>query len=120
MSQNDLAFLHHMLDASQKAMSFVEGCEKSDFESDEMLQLAAVRLIEIIGEASCKISPQTRNMKPEIPWVAIAGTRNRLIHGYFNVDLDIVWVILTNNLPLLEQNLTDLIATLSQSQESRN
>lgn len=120
MSQNDLAFLQHMLDASQKALSFVEGYEKSDFESDEMLQLASIRLIEIIGEASRKVSPQTRDLKPEIPWAAIAGTRNRLVHGYFNVDLDIVWVILTNDLPLLEQNLTDLIATLSQSHESRN
>ncbi len=117
MSQNDITFVQHMLDATQKALSFVEGYNKPDFESDEMLQLAAIRLIEIIGEASRHVSPRVREQRPEIPWAAISGARNQLIHGYFNVDLDIVWSILNDNLPILEQDLGMLLADLSRSDQ---
>ena len=117
MFQNDLTFVQHMLDATQKALAFVEGYDKTDFESDELLQLAAIRLIEIIGEASRHVSPGVREQRPEIPWAAIAGARNQLIHGYFNVDLDIVWAILHDNLPVLERDLTILLADLSKSNQ---
>lgn len=113
MLQNDIKFVRHMLDATQKALAFVQGYEKTDFESDELMQLAAVRLIEIIGEATRHVSSSTREQRSEIPWAAIAGTRNQLIHGYFNVDLDIVWSILHDNLPVLEQDLIVLLAELS-------
>lgn len=113
MLQNDMTFVRHMLDATQKALAFVDGYDKTDFESDELLQLAAIRLIEIIGEASRHVSPSTREQRSEIHWAAIAGTRNQLIHSYFNVDLNIVWSILHDNLPVLEQELTVLLAELS-------
>jgi uncharacterized protein with HEPN domain len=66
-----------------------------------MFALALVRLLEIIGEAARRVSVGLRESHPEIPWAEIAGTRDRLIHGYFDVDLDIVWGIVTQDLPAL-------------------
>jgi len=68
---------------------------------DEKLTFALVRLLEIVGEAAKNISEETRQKHPQIPWREIAGTRNRLIHGYFDVDLDIIWQIMTYDLPSL-------------------
>ena len=116
MLQNDIKFVRHMLDATQKALAFVEGYEKTDFESDEMLQLAAIRLIEIIGEASRHVSSRPANNDQRFPGQRLRAPRNQLIHGYFNVDLDIVWSILHDNLPILEQDLIVLLADLSQPQ----
>ena len=66
-----------------------------------MLSLALVRLLEIIGEAAKGVSEELRQQYPEIPWKQIAGTRDRLIHGYFDVDLDIIWSIVADDLPIL-------------------
>lgn len=88
-----------MLEAAIKAQSFVAGKERSDLESDEMLALALVRLLEILGEAASRVSPEVQAQLPELPWRQMTGTRNRLIHGYFNVDLDIIWAIVKNDLP---------------------
>jgi uncharacterized protein with HEPN domain len=99
-----------MLDAARKAVAFANGRTRTDLQSDEMFMLAEVRLLEIIGEAATAVSQETRQQLPEIPWRPITATRNRLIHGYFNVDLDIVWSILQNDLPPL---ITALQKTLS-------
>jgi uncharacterized protein with HEPN domain len=90
-----------MLDAAQKAVAFANGRTRTDLDSDEMFMLAEVRLIEIIGEAATAVSDTTRQQLPDIPWRPITATRNRLIHGYFNVDLNVVWSILQNDLPPL-------------------
>jgi uncharacterized protein with HEPN domain len=108
-----------MLDASQKAMRFVEGQSRDDLENDEQLALAIVRLIEIIGEAAAKVSVETRERYSAIPWKDIVDTRNRMIHGYDEVDLDIVWQILTNDLPPLAAQLRAIIDKEEQSDEER-
>ncbi len=95
----DVVRLRHMLDAARKAVDFVRGRKRSDLDTDEMLALALARLLEILGEASKNVSQTTTEAYPEIPWKQIAGTRDRLIHGYFDVDLDIVWEIVTSDLP---------------------
>ena len=79
-----------MLDASKKAVEFCAGKTEADLAKDEMLTLAVVRLVEIIGEAAKNVSVDTRNSHPSIPWKEISGTRDRLIHGYFDVDLEIL------------------------------
>ena len=91
--------LRHMLDAARKVSGFVHSRSRSDLDSDEQLTLAIVRLLEIMGEAAKQVSGQTRAAHPGIPWRDIAGTRDRLIHGYFEVDLDVVWSIATRDLP---------------------
>jgi uncharacterized protein with HEPN domain len=90
-----------MLDAAKKSVQFASGRTRFDLNIDEMFSLSTVRLLEIIGEAAKSVSASFRNEHPEIPWQAIAGTRDRLIHGYFDVDLDIVWEIINIDLPLL-------------------
>lgn len=91
--------LRHMLDAAVKARLFVQNRDREALEADEMLALALVRLLEILGEAAARVSPEIQAQFPDIPWRQITGTRNRLIHGYFNVDLDIIWAIIQYDLP---------------------
>ncbi len=105
MSNEDAVRLRHMLDAARRAIEFMQGRAKSDLESDEQLSLAVVRLLEILGEAAKNVSEDLRKDYPDIPWRQIAGTRDRLIHGYFDVDLDIVWQIISTDLPVLAAQL---------------
>jgi uncharacterized protein with HEPN domain len=100
-ANEDAVRLKHMLDAANKAVEFAKGKSRGDLEKDEKLALALVRLIEILGEAANGLSEAFKEKHPNIPWRSIIGTRNRLIHGYFDVDLDIVWNIVTKDLPSL-------------------
>jgi len=81
----------HMTDAAKEAVSFLKGKTRKSLDTDRKLVLALIKEIEIIGEAASKVSPSTRKAHPEVPWDRIVAIRNRLIHGYFDVDLDIVW-----------------------------
>lgn len=101
MSPEDIVRLRHMLDAARKAVAFSTGRQRSDLDLDEMFGLAITRLLEILGEAAKMVSPAGRSACPHIPWKQLAGTRDRLIHAYFNVNFDIVWQILTSDLPAL-------------------
>jgi uncharacterized protein with HEPN domain len=108
----DRVRIRHMLEAARKAISFLDGRTKEQLQGDELRSLGIVRLIEIIGEAANQVSEPTRSAIPEVPWRAIAGTRNRLVHAYFDVDLDIVWQIVTSDLPPLVTSLDAWMATL--------
>lgn len=103
--------LKHMLEASQKAVKLVSGKRRSDFDADETLILAVTRLLEIVGEAANGVSPEFREAHPHIAWKEIIGARHHLIHGYFDVDYDIVWQILTSDLPPLISALEKIIPT---------
>ena len=103
--------LHHMLDAALKTREFVVGKRRTDLDQDEKLTLALVRLLEVLGEAATQVSESTRKRHPQIPWATITATRNRLIHGYFDVDLDIVWEIVSADLPALAKTLQDILST---------
>ncbi|MBU0704183.1 MAG: DUF86 domain-containing protein [Chloroflexi bacterium] len=108
----DIVRLRHMLDAVRKAMEFAQGRSRADLDTDEMLNLALIRLLEVLGEAAKSVSSGCRQSYPEIPWKQIAGTRDRLIHGYFDVDMDIVWEIVTVDLPSLVVELEQIIPVL--------
>lgn len=97
----DLVRLREMADAAKKAVAFAKRRERADLDGDEMFALAIVRLLEIIGEAPKGISDKVRRRYESIPWSQVAGTRDRLIHGYFNVDNDILWTIIIEDLPPL-------------------
>ena len=99
--REDRVRLQHMLDASRQAISFTRARKRNDLDIDLQLTLALTRLVEIIGEAAKNVSDQERQRHPEVPWRAIAGTRDRLAHGYFDVDLDQLWRIVSEDLPAL-------------------
>ena len=107
--ESDLIRLRHMLDYAQKAVQFTRGLNRADLDTNEMLALAVIHLIEIIGEASKSVSEEFRDKYPEIPWDAIAGTRNRLAHGYIDVDLDTIWTIVKKDLPKLIRKLKRIV-----------
>jgi uncharacterized protein with HEPN domain len=118
MSQkSDLIRVRHMAEAAEKVITFSSGSNRSALDSDEKLALALVRLVEIIGEAASKVTNKTQSAHPEIPWADIVGTRNRLIHGYEQVDLDIVWQIVSTDVPLLLPGLKRIIHSLSQQDD---
>ncbi|MDH4270853.1 MAG: DUF86 domain-containing protein [Candidatus Aminicenantes bacterium] len=100
---DDLTRLRHILDAAEKAGGFVGGRARHDLDTDEMLSLALVRLLEIIGEAAAGISPGLRRKYPDLPWQQMTGMRNRLIHGYFDVNPELIWRTVTEELPPLRE-----------------
>lgn len=94
----DLVSLHQMLDHAREAIDMIRGRTRADLDADRMFNLAVVRLLEIIGEAASRVSVPRRATLDEIPWTGIIGIRNRLIHGYDQVDFNAVWEVLTSDL----------------------
>ena len=90
-----------MLDAAREALSFVADRERRDLDADRMLVLALVKSIEIIGEAGARVSDEGRDAAPGVPWPEIVAMRNRLVHVYFDVNLDVVWETVRQDLPPL-------------------
>ena len=80
MPKDDATYVGHMLDTARKALALVEGKKKADFEGDETLQLALIHLLQIIGEAAGKVSPEFCAAHPDVPWPAIVGMRHKLVH----------------------------------------
>ncbi len=97
--------MQHMLDYSNETLELVDGRNRNDLDTDRVLELALVRLIEIIGEAASRVTEKGRKSKPDIPWTQIVSLRNKLIHGYDSVDLDILWEIVKSDLPDLVSKL---------------
>ena len=115
MRSDDIIRLQHMLDAAREAIGFARGKTRSDLDRDRMLTLALVKDIEIIGEASTKVSGEARTEHPGIPWLDIAGMRNRLIHAYFDINLDILWQTVTEDLPALVKELEKAMPPVEQT-----
>lgn len=99
MSQKDeRVYIRHMIDNSNKAINFVKDISREDFDNDEKLRLALTHLLQIIGEAARRISPKFRATYSQIPWKAIVGMRSKVVHDYLNVDEDVVWATVQNDL----------------------
>jgi uncharacterized protein with HEPN domain len=97
-----------MIEAAESAAQFIADRSRSDLDSDRMLLFAVVRAIEVVGEAASKLSEEFRAAHPGIPWRAIVGMRNRLIHAYF--DIETVWETTTQELPPILNQLRELVA----------
>ena len=109
MRKDDRVRLQHMLDAANEALSFIQVRVRTDLDNDRMLVLSLIRELEIIGEAASRVSPETRAQNSAVPWQDISGMRNRLIHAYFDVDLDVIWTTVTKDLPLLKAELEKIL-----------
>lgn len=109
MLKDDLIRLQHMLNAAREAVELSAGNSRDNIKSERMLNLSLVRLIEIVGEAANQVSSEGQAQYPNIPWRPIIGMRHRLIHGYDNVDFDILYQTVTQDLPPLIANLEKII-----------
>ncbi len=105
MRREDAIRIQHMIEAAENAVSFTNGRTREDLDSDKQLALALARAIEIFGEASTKISTETRQSLPNIPWRLAIGLRNRLAHAYFDINFNVVWRTATDELPALPPHL---------------
>ncbi|MBE0582241.1 MAG: DUF86 domain-containing protein [Desulfofustis sp.] len=106
--KDDSVYLVHIEDAIANIQGYVVGGRET-FLANKMIQDAVIRNLEIIGEAVKKISPATRARAPEVPWKQISGLRDVLIHDYFGVDLDTVWLVVENRLPVLMSQIRNLL-----------
>jgi uncharacterized protein with HEPN domain len=108
MQPEDEVRIRHLIDAASTAAQFVEGRERGDLDTDEMLRLALTKLVEIVGEAAKQVTPSGRAELPDVPWSAAARTRDRLVHHYFDINLDVLWQTATEDLPALLGLLPDV------------
>lgn len=109
MRAEDRVRLRHMIDAAESALQFIAGRQRAELDEDRMLLFALVRAIEIIGEAASRLSDEVKAAQSDIPWRAIIGMRNRLLHAYFDMNTAIVWQTVTQELPALLRQLRALV-----------
>ena len=111
MPRRDVAVrLRHMLDHAREASAMASGKTADDIAGDRQLQLALVRLLEIVGEAASQISREEQDQLSDIAWPEIVAFRNRLIHGYDSVDLAIVWRVIQQDIPELVKVLEKILS----------
>jgi len=106
---DDNLSMRNMLDHAREAVEMAQGRTLGDLAIDRMLQLALIRLVEILGEAATRVSLKVRQQQTAIPWTEIIGLRNKLIHGYDAVDLNILGDIIQEDLPPLIEKLEQIL-----------
>ena len=109
-------YLQHIIEAIDRATAYVAGMDAATFEQDTRTQDAVIRALEIVGEAANKArvaDPTLQGSAPEVPWDVMYGMRNRIVHDYFEVDLDVVWQTIQLDLPVLRPQIVKLLARIS-------
>ncbi len=110
MSRHDpLVSVHQMLDHAREAVAMIRGRSRADLDTDRQLNLALVRLVEVVGEAAARVPEDFRCRYSQVPWRQTVALRNRLIHGYDVIDFDILWNILNQDLPELIKTLVVIV-----------
>jgi len=97
--ENDLIYFEDIVDSIEKIEKYISDMSLEDFKKNDLVQDAVLRNLEIIGEASNNLSEEIKNKHKEVPWKRIIGMRNIISHKYFGIDLEIIWEIITTNLP---------------------
>lgn len=113
MQRDDAVYLRHCVDAASAIGQYLDGVTDAQFFAEPMRQDAVIRQLEIIGEAVKHLSTNVRTHHPHIPWRVIAAMRDRLIHQYFGVDLDQVWLTATTEVPDLKVEMQQILDMLS-------
>jgi uncharacterized protein with HEPN domain len=101
MPLDDEVRIRHLVEAASKAVGYANGRTRADLDDDELLRLALTKLVEIVGEAAKSVSRDTRDSNPQVPWSAAARMRDRLVHHYFEINLDVLWSTVIVDLPRL-------------------
>ncbi len=110
--KGDMLYLIHIKQSIEKIQEYVKDCDEASFHQRSMVQDAVIRNIEIMGEATKKISSITTGNNPQVPWKGMAGMRDKLIHHYHGVDLNLVWATIQEDIPFIESEILDIIALL--------
>jgi len=110
MKRDPLVYLEDMIDAMEKAETALVEVDYDRFTNDFMINFVAVRALEIVGEAVKRLPMSFRDKYPAIPWKRMAGMRDRIIHGYDSIDLDIVWEVIKRDIPQLKPQLQKILA----------
>ena len=113
----DEPFLKHILDAIQDINESINIISKEEFLRNKDIREANIRRIEVIGEAVKNISKEFRDKHKEIEWSKIAGARDKIIHKYFEIDFDIVWEIIKNDLPKLKRDIEKILNSINKEEE---
>lgn len=108
MKKDDSIYLKHILDSISRIKEYSKDVGYDEFMVNRLLQDAVIRQLEIIGEATKRLSKEFKERYPQIPWKDIAGMRDKLIHNYFGVDLDAVWDTIKKDIPELENKLKEI------------
>ncbi len=107
--RRDDALLLDMLLACRKLLRFTQDLTEDQFESDELVQSAVMRELQVLGDASRLVTDATKTQYPAIPWRAIAGMRNRIVHAYFDVRLEVLWDTIQHEVPVLSHDLAQIV-----------
>lgn len=105
----DSVYLRHILDTIERIERYVQGVGQEEFEASELLQDGGIRQLEIIGEAARRVSSDLKALYSEVPWRDIVDMRNKLIHDYFGVDVELVWMTVKRDVPALKQAVCEIL-----------
>ena len=114
---DESVYVRHMLDAIARLRRHVQGVDQPEFESSEIIQDAVIRQLEILGEAAGRVSRETCILFDEIPWQRVTGLRHRLIHDYLGVDVQLVWRVVTVEIPKIVGPIEIMLEELTRSQD---
>ena len=114
IERDETVYVRHMLDAIDRIAQYVSGKDKSDFWASELLQDGVIRQLEILGEAAGRVSRDTCAAHAGVPWPKITGLRHRLIHDYFEVDRNMVWLVATVDVPEVRSEIESVLRSLEK------
>lgn len=113
MKRDPTVYLQHILDATDRVRQYLGSMDEASFLDNSLVQDGVIRQLEIIGEATKRLPDDLRRKYPQVPWADIAGMRDKLVHDYFGVDLDKVWLTANDDLSALKSEVVKILAELS-------
>ncbi len=114
MRKDDLVYVGHMLDLSRKAVARTKNLSRIEYDRNEDLRLALAHMIQVLGEAARRVSIEFQRMHPSIPWPEIIGMRHKIVHDYLEIDEDIIWDVVTADLPSVVVELARIVPAEDQ------
>lgn len=109
MSREYVDYLRDMLENAQLAIRFIQGMDYETFSRDNKTVYAVIRAVEVIGEAAANVPDEIRSKYPSLPWRDIRGMRNKLVHQYFGINMEVVWQTIQEDLPMITGELENIL-----------